>query len=58
MPPPRAREHDHRVTPTSRDEFLAILAFFSSVKKYDLIFMRRVVRTADYAYECMLLLGR
>ena len=41
--PPRAKEHDHRVTHTSQDEFLVILAFFS-IKKYDLILMRRVFR--------------
>ena len=26
--PPRAKEHDHRVTHISQDEFLVILAFF------------------------------
>ena len=43
--PPRAKEHDHRVTHTWQDEFLVILAFFS-IKDYviDLIFMRRVFR--------------
>ena len=55
--PPRAKEHDHRVTHISQDdEFLVILAFFFD-KEVGLGFHApRISTTVDYGYECMLLL--
>ena len=55
---PRAKEHDHRVTHTSQDEFLVILAFFFDTEAYIDFDAPRSSTTVDYASECMLLLGR
>ena len=54
--PPRAKEHDHRVTHTSQDEFLAILAFFFDQEVWLDFHAPRISITVDYVYECMLLL--
>ena len=54
--PPRAKEHDHRVTHISQDEFLVILAFFSDKEVWFDFHAPRISTTVDYGYECMLLL--
>ena len=54
--PPRAKEHDHRVTHTSQDEFLVILAFFFDKEVRFEFHAPRISTTVDYGYECMLLL--